>query len=85
MLNVSCAGAVRTVHHPDCSNALFGRSEMMKIPIDGTSQKIAIAASTTLMTIRDGRKPRRCRFAAGAATGVAAGNDAACTLIRESS
>ncbi len=81
MAKLNCDGAVNTVHHPDCWNALLGRSEMMKIPTDGTSQKIAIAASTTLMTRRDGRKRNRRCFCAGAVTG----SDAACTLIRGSS
>ncbi len=82
MLNESCAGAVNTVHHPDTSKSLLGRSEMMKTPTDGTSQKIAIAASTTLTTMRDGRiRNRRCFAGAAAATG----NDAACTVIRGSS
>ena len=80
MLKVSCAGAVNTVHHPDCEKALSGRSEMMAMPMAGTSQKIAMTASTMLSTQRDGRRRMR-RFGDSAVAVTVAGSDAACTAL----
>ncbi len=46
------------------------------MPTAGTSQKMATAARTTLMTMRDGRtRKRRLRGV------VTAGSDAACTAL----
>ena len=50
MSSVSCAGAVKTVHHPDSPESLALRSDDRNSPIDGISQNSAITISTMLTT-----------------------------------